>query len=395
MLAANYRLGTREHSQTLVSVATRSDVPLALREQALKMLQAWEQPSGRDWVVGLWRPISDRPGADVAEVLRPALAALMTGPDKIRTESAKLAARHGMKEIGPALRSIVADKKQSAGARIASLQALETLKDSQLEKTANVAIADEDPRLRHHGRRILLQNVPAAEAVKTLAKVLDDGAMVERQGALALLAKTESAEADALLQRWLDQLISKKAPAEIHLDILLAVTGRKSFRDNDKLAAYERTRNDKDPMSVYRETPFGGDAEAGRKIFFEKTEVSCLRCHKVGGIGGEVGPDLTSIGKKQKRDYLLEALVDPNKQIAKGYESVLISLVTGKQLSGILKSEDAKEVRLMTAEGQMVTIPKAQIDERSRGPSAMPSDLVQKMSRSEVRDLVEFLAGLQ
>jgi quinoprotein glucose dehydrogenase len=198
-----------------------------------------------------------------------------------------------------------------------------------------------------------------------------------------------------LLQRWLDQLISKKAPAEIHLDILLAVTGRKSFRDNDKLAAYERTRNDKDPMSVYRETPFGGDAEAGRKIFFEKTEVSCLRCHKVGGIGGEVGPDLTSIGKKQKRDYLLEALVDPNKQIAKGYESVLISLVTGKQLSGILKSEDAKEVRLMTAEGQMVTIPKAQIDERSRGPSAMPSDLVQKMSRSEVRDLVEFLAGLQ
>ena len=49
----------------------------------------------------------------------------------------------------------------------------------------------------------------------------------------------------------------------------------------------------------------------------------------------------------------------------------------------------------MTAEGQLLTLAKFQIDERSRGPSAMPSDLIQKMSRREVRDLVEFLAGLQ
>ena len=104
---------------------------------------------------------------------------------------------------------------------------------------------------------------------------------------------------------------------------------------------------------------------------------------------------MTGIGAKFKRDYLLESIVDPNKQIAKGYESVLITLKSGKQLSGVLKSEDDKEVRIMTAEGQLINIPKADIDERSRGPSAMPSDLVQKMSRTEVRDLVEFLAGLK
>ncbi len=49
----------------------------------------------------------------------------------------------------------------------------------------------------------------------------------------------------------------------------------------------------------------------------------------------------------------------------------------------------------MTAEGQLLAIPKVQIDERNRGPSAMPGDLIQKMSRTEVRDLVEFLAGLE
>lgn len=395
MLAVNYRLGTQDSARTLVSIATRADVPMGLREQALKMLQAWEKPSGRDWVVGLWRPLPERPGVDVAEALRPALAGLMTGPDKIRTESAKLAAKHGMKEIGPVLRDLVADKKRPISSRIASLQALQSLKDPQLEQTANVALQDADPRLRHQGRRILLDKTAVAESVKALASVLEKGHVIEQQGALALLVDFQSPQADTLLEHWLDKLLANKAPAEIQLDIILAASVNKSQAVRKKLAQFEATRDPKNLMSVYREAQVGGDADAGRKVFFEKSEVSCLRCHKVNGVGGEVGPDLAGIGRKYKRDYLLESIVDPNKQIAKGYESVVLTLNSGLTRSGILKSEDDKAVRIMTSEGQLLTIPKADIDERSRGPSAMPSDLIQKMSRSEVRDLVEFLAGLQ
>lgn len=395
VLAANYRLGTTENARALVTTATRAEVPTPLREQALKMLQAWEKPSGRDWIVGLWRPLPERPGADVAEVLRPALAALMTGPDKVRSEGAKLAAKHGMKEIGPALRELVTDKSRPAGVRIEALKALETLKDARLEETAKAALGDDDPRLRVQGRRIVLLKAPKAEAVQTLAKVLDKGATVERQGALALLGDLRAPEADALLEHWLDQLLAKKAPPEIQLDILLAARASKGPAIAKKLATYEATRDAKNPMSVYREAMVGGDADNGRRIFFEKSEVSCLRCHKINGVGGEVGPDLSGIGKKQKRDYLLESIVDPDKQIAKGYETVVLTLQSGLIKTGILKSEDAKVVRIMTSEGQLLSIPKADIEERSRGPSAMPSDLAQKMSRTEIRDLVEFLAGLQ
>ena len=49
----------------------------------------------------------------------------------------------------------------------------------------------------------------------------------------------------------------------------------------------------------------------------------------------------------------------------------------------------------MTAEGKPVDVPKDAIEERKRGPSAMPADLVQKLSKSELRDLVEFLATLR
>jgi len=58
-------------------------------------------------------------------------------------------------------------------------------------------------------------------------------------------------------------------------------------------------------------------------------------------------------------------------------------------------AEDARELRLMTAEGELLVVPKEQIDERDTGKSAMPEDLTKHLSRREIRDLVEFLAGLK
>ncbi len=48
----------------------------------------------------------------------------------------------------------------------------------------------------------------------------------------------------------------------------------------------------------------------------------------------------------------------------------------------------------MTAEGKLV-VPKSDVDERHQGKSAMPQDIVTKLSKRELRDLVEFLAGLR
>ena len=147
-------------------------------------------------------------------------------------------------------------------------------------------------------------------------------------------------------------------------------------------------------LAKFRETMFGGDAEKGKKLFFERAEVSCLRCHKVNGTGGGVGPDLTGIGKKQTREYLLESIVDPNKQIAKGFETVVLTLTNGQVKSGILRFDNGKEVHLMNPDGQLIVVPTSRIEERSRGKSAMPEDVIKKLSRSELRDLVEYLAGL-
>jgi quinoprotein glucose dehydrogenase len=68
---------------------------------------------------------------------------------------------------------------------------------------------------------------------------------------------------------------------------------------------------------------------------------------------------------------------------------------SGKVYSGIIKDDDGKQVRLMTAEGNVIVIPKVEIEDQARGRSSMPEDLIKKLSSSELRDLVEFLAQLK
>src|SRR5262249_28811215 len=124
----------------------------------------------------------------------------------------------------------------------------------------------------------------------------------------------------------------------------------------------------------------------------QKADVSCVRCHKVGGQGGEVGPDLSDIGARRDRSYLLEAIVAPSRQIAEGFETRVVATADGLVHVGVFKSDVGDTLRLVTAEGKPLTIPKAQIRDQKRGDWAMPDDLVKLMSKVELRDLVEFLA---
>jgi quinoprotein glucose dehydrogenase len=394
VLNANFRQGKPENAAALAAFAGRADAPEALRVEALRELGEWAKPSGRDRIVGLWRPLLPRPEGVAADALRASLGSIFSGPDRLRLEAAKLATQLGIKEVGPVLLETVADRKRPAPVRVEALRGLDTLEDKTLPQAMKYALADDDPRLRAEGRRVLAKMRPE-ESIQALQAALIGGHVLERQAALATLGKMKVPAADKVLADWLDRLLAGRVAAELQLDLLEAAGKRAAPDVKQKLAAYEASRPKGDPLAAFREALAGGDAEAGRDIFLHKAEVSCVRCHKIKGEGGEVGPDLTGIGSKQKRDYLLEAIVDPNRQIAKGYETVVLELSNGQVVSGIVKEENARELRLMTAEGTLVTVPRGQIEERQAGKSAMPQDLIKSLSKAEVRDLVEFLAGLK
>jgi quinoprotein glucose dehydrogenase len=394
VINANFRLGKRENAAALATLAGRPDLSEAVRLEALRALRDWANPPPLDRVVGLSRPLPPRPAADATEALRPALGGIFTAPDRVRAEGARLAARLGIREVGPALLDLVTDRRRAPPVRIEALKALQTLKDERLPRAMQAALADPDGRLRGEGRRVLAARDPQ-RALPELEKALQVGTLPERQAALDTLGHLPLPAADATLGRWLDKLLAGQVPAEISLDLLEAAGRRQAPAVRQKLARYEAARPKGDSLAPYREALAGGDAEAGGRLFRERTDLSCVRCHKVGGVGGEVGPDLGGIGSRQTREYLLESIVAPDRQIAKGYETVVLELSDGTVRSGILKGEDARQVRLLTAEGALVSVPTADIEGRSRGPSAMPADLVQHLSKAELRDLVEFLSSLR
>jgi quinoprotein glucose dehydrogenase len=391
---ANFRLKKTANAEALAKFAGRADVPESLRLEALDCLKSWDEPSGRDRIVGLYRPVPAGPAADAGAAMRANLGSIFAGTNKVRAEAAKLAAKFGIKEVGPALLEVATDNKRPAALRVESLKALAVLKDGQLSRAVKLALSDNDARLRTEGRRILAVLEPAA-ILDEVRKALDSADSIDRQGAFAILGDLKEPGATDILASWLDKLLEKTVPAEVQLELLEAAAKHKEIVIAEKLAKYEASRSTKDQLGKWAESLYGGDAESGRRIFLERSEVSCLRCHKIEGTGGDVGPNLSGIGAKQKREYLLEAIVDPDKQIAQGYETVVLTLVDGKVKSGILKSEDKKEVRLMTPEGTIIVVPIAEIDTRTRGPSAMPADLVRHLSRRDLRDLVEFLASLK
>ncbi|HQR05952.1 MAG TPA: c-type cytochrome, partial [Gemmatales bacterium] len=136
-----------------------------------------------------------------------------------------------------------------------------------------------------------------------------------------------------------------------------------------------------------------GNAARGELIYRRK-ELNCLKCHGIGGSGGQIGPDMTSIGASAQPDYLIESLLLPSKAIKENFNTTVISTVDGKVLTGIKQRENKDELILRDAEGADVKIPIKDIEGRADGKSLMPEGLVDGLTRGELVDLVRFLTEL-
>ncbi|MFQ3594053.1 MAG: c-type cytochrome [Gemmataceae bacterium] len=313
------------------------------------------------------------------------LGGLFAGPDAIRRESARVAAKLGIKEVGQALLTLLTDPLASPNAKVEALLALETLKDRRLEAAVSFALNTRGV-VRAAAIDVLSRTNPD-QAIEKIKQVLASSPTIEKQRVFDTLGNMKSEAAHALLSKALDQLIDGKIPAEAQLELVEAAAKIPALKD--KLP--EASKKDR-----FRHSLMGGDAQRGRDLFINKTAVACLRCHKAEGLGvGEVGPDLTGIGAKHKRDYLLESIVEPNKVIAKGYETAELILTNGTTRSGIVRAETDKEIVLLTPEGAQISVRKDRIEQRNIGRSAMPEDLHKHLSPREMRDLIEFLASLK
>ncbi|MCA9155674.1 MAG: HEAT repeat domain-containing protein, partial [Planctomycetales bacterium] len=136
-----------------------------------------------------------------------------------------------------------------------------------------------------------------------------------------------------------------------------------------------------------------GDAARGEAVFRSKSQ-QCLKCHAIGGAGGRVGPDLTSIGGSAQVDYLIESLIAPAAKVKENFHSKMVLDDNGRIFNGIPVRQAGGVLVLRDAEDREVSIPENQIDEIRDGRSLMPDGLVDPLTRDELVDLTRFLSEL-
>ncbi|HCO27472.1 MAG TPA: hypothetical protein DIT97_32395 [Gimesia maris] len=133
------------------------------------------------------------------------------------------------------------------------------------------------------------------------------------------------------------------------------------------------------------------DPESGRRIFHHGRVANCAHCHRHGGRGNVVGPDLSSLGDKQDRVWLLKSILEPSREMAPEYQPRTIILTDGRTFTGIRLRSYVKET-IRDAHGQNRTFDRSDVEMMVESPiSFMPSGLVNSLTDREIKDLLAFL----
>lgn len=130
-----------------------------------------------------------------------------------------------------------------------------------------------------------------------------------------------------------------------------------------------------------------GDAERGRAAF-KKT---CAACHRLDGVGHEIGPNLAAMRNRGPESILLNVL-DPNREVNPQYLTYTIITTDGRALSGMIAAETATSITLRRADNASDTVLRIDIDEmRSSGVSLMPEGLEKEVSKQALADLIAYI----
>ncbi len=211
-------------------------------------------------------------------------------------------------------------------------------------------------------------------------------AFLNRQGAGAILASaierhTITADAAKLCLRAIySQSLADPA--------LVAVLGRAAG-----ITTEVKPPTPEEVAALVAEVAAKGDPSRGEAVFRRK-DLNCMSCHAVSKAGGDVGPDLSSIGQSSPPDYIILSILVPDQSIKEQYHTLVMLTTDGQVYQGIVTDKDNQRVVLKEATGALRVVPVSSIEEQKTGGSLMPKGLVSLMTRPEFVDLVRFLSEL-
>ena len=299
------------------------------------------------------------------------------------------------------IRELAESGKTQAGLRNTSLFALARLGGKE-NQTLLLNLSQKDPSVDLRIAAIAaLAEVNVKQAAAQAVSLMNGDAapaqlsavvniFLQRKGGVGVLVnalKGKTISKDAAIQ--LSRLVQSSGRGNPNLEKAIATAGGLSSSG----APQPVKLSPEEMAQLIKEVRTSGNPQRGEAIF-RRENLSCLKCHAIGGAGGKVGPDIISLGGSSQPDYIVDSLLDPNKAVKENYNAVTVVTEQGKVHSGVLVRRTDSQLVLRDANDNLMNVPLDQIDDETPAASLMPVGLLDKLTRQELVDLVRFLSEL-
>jgi putative heme-binding domain-containing protein len=136
-----------------------------------------------------------------------------------------------------------------------------------------------------------------------------------------------------------------------------------------------------------------GNVKNGQRLF---TQQGCVACHAVDLAAEQKGPYLGAAGAKFPREYLIDSILDPNKVVAQGFQTVVLSMKNGPDQMGFVTGEADGVITLRNIAGQVSKIKRDDVKAEKHLPqSMMPAGLAAGLTVEEFTALIEYMVTLK
>ena len=356
-------------------LAGRKNEPAAVVAAAVDVFAASDtglaSPKATQFILGLLA----HPDADVR------LAALRG------VEAARLSA------AAPQLLVMLDDAGRPAGERVAVVKALRMLSDKGATAPVQALLKGQHPAVLKVEALRTLAALDAAAARAAAEPLMDQPDPALLAEAVAVLGATKPG-AQLIGERY----VANKLPRDLFPQVTDAL---KKFAADPAIAKLQAdvTRGglllSLEPGQIEKVRQLvvtKGDAKRGKDLYLNTKVLACATCHRLEGVGGNVGPDLSRVWDTQSVEKLFESIVAPNKEIKEGYQTHRLVTTDGQVLNGLRVSDTGKDVVLRDAHGRDLRVAKEDVDTFvPTKVSLMPDNTTAQLTYDQFIDLLAFL----
>lgn len=133
-----------------------------------------------------------------------------------------------------------------------------------------------------------------------------------------------------------------------------------------------------------------GNPVHGRQIFFGKG--GCADCHAMHGEGHFLSTDLSDFASDHDANDIRVAIANPQEQQVPPQTLARVINNSGQQFAGVIRNENNSSLQIQDTDGQFHLFIKSDLRSLQCSPApSMPGDYQQKLSATEIEDLVSYI----